>query len=552
MALDCIVIGYNEVPFEDYLRVVERYGSDSETYRDLRLGWVEVEGRRLDYVGLFNLAWERAHGGDRGSAQVAPQDRLKSGEPPNLAAAYLTNALRRQGFAAGFINLFQHEKDRLAAWLDAGARCVAITTTFYVLNLPVIEIVRFVRERWPAVRVIVGGPLVGNHYRRMRPDEFLLAIEELDADICVVDGQGERTLSHLVGALKAGTPLAAVPNIVLRERGRAALTHIEPENNSLDEHWIDWQGLADHRLGPTLQTRTARSCAYACAFCAYPTRAGALTLASLDSVERELDSMRALGGVHNVVFVDDTFNVPIKRFKELCRRLIERGDGFDWYSYLRCSNIDEEAVELAAQSGCKGVFLGIESASNLILKNMNKAATIETYARGVSLLRRHGILSFGSFIAGFPGETEQTFGETVDFIRRTGLDFYRIQLWYCEPGTPIFNQRERWGIEGQGFRWRHDTMKSKEAMALIERAFLEITESVWLPQWSFDFWIIPTLRGRGLEAGAFRQAMVAANRLLELQIGGAGGPQAAAMQSQCLDQLTDALRGLPLPSPATA
>jgi len=41
----------------------------------------------------------------------------------------------------------------------------------------------------------------------------------------------------------------------------------------------------------------------------------------------------------------------------------ERYYGFNWFSYFRCSNSDEEAIDLMARSGCKGVFLGIESGS---------------------------------------------------------------------------------------------------------------------------------------------------------------------------------------------
>lgn len=541
-ALDCIVIGYNEPRLDDYVRLVANYGRSSEAYRDLRFSFVEVDGRAFDYVGLLNHGYEEAH---RGEPPLLPKEQLKSGDPPNLAAAYLTNALRRR-FAAEYINLFQYEKDRLAALLEEGALCVAITTTFYVLNLPVIEMVRFIRERRPDVTIIVGGPLVNNHYRRSKPDEFFLALEEIGADVYIVESQGELALQHVVEALKAGTSVAAIPNVVYRDRGRFAMTTIEPENNSLDAHWIDWQRLSDHPLGQTLQSRTARSCAFSCAFCAYPTRAGALTLASIDTVDRELESMRQLGHVRNVVFIDDTFNVPLKRFKELCARMIERRFGFEWFSYFRCSNVDEEAVELAARSGCRGVFLGIESASDEVLKYMNKAATIEHYRRGIALLKRHGILTFGSFIAGFPGETRATFQDTVDFIRETRLDYYRIQLWYCEPGTPILKQRDVWDIHGHGFRWRHRTMTSQEAMGLIERMFLEIDESVWLPQWSFDFWIIPYLHGRGVSPDVFRQAMIAANKLLALEIAHVAEPLRSSQQAIHLSELTAAMRGVQL------
>ena len=131
----------------------------------------------------------------------------------------------------------------------------------------------------------------------------------------------------------------------------------------------------------------------------------------METIEKELDSMHELGNVSNAVFIDDTFNVPFPRFKEICRMMIRNKYTFNWFSYFRCSNSDEEAIELMAQSGCKGVFLGIESGSPTILKNMNKSATVEKYAQGIEWLRQYGILTFASIITGFPGETEATVQE---------------------------------------------------------------------------------------------------------------------------------------------
>src|SRR5205085_10792811 len=119
--------------------------------------------------------------------------------------------------------------------------------------------------------------------------------------------------------LKPGVDLSRVTNIVYREGVRYRMTGVRAENNSLEENFIDWSEFRDEPLGPTIQTRTARSCAFKCSFCNYPTRAGALTLASLDTIEKELDSIRELGDVQNVVFIDDTFNVPFPRFKDICR-----------------------------------------------------------------------------------------------------------------------------------------------------------------------------------------------------------------------------------------
>jgi p-methyltransferase len=288
--------------------------------------------------------------------------------------------------------------------------------------------------------------------------------------------------------------------------------------------------------------RTARSCAFNCSFCNYPTRAGKLTLAGIEAVERELDSIRQLEAVKNVVFIDDTFNVPLPRFKDLCRMMIRKNYGFNWYSYFRCSNSDEEAIDLMAESGCKGVFLGIESGSPAILKKMNKAATIEKYAEGMRLLRQRGVLTFGSFIVGFPGETKETVSETVEFIAENRPDYYRAQIWYCEPGTPIDQRRSEYAVDGEGFVWRHATMDSLEAMDHIDRLFLTITESKWLPQWSFDFWIIPYLTGRGVTVDQFGQFMSAANRLLALEIASVPESEISAARQQHFETMLESLR----------
>ena len=532
------MIGYNELPFGEYESFLRKYGTDSEAYRDLKFSFVELDGARLDYVGLLNHVFTSAGHSEHADERTA----FKSGDVPNLAAVYLTNFWRKQGHEARYVNLFQYEKDKLRAYLDEKPLCVAITTTFYVVNLPVIEMVKFIREHNREVKIVVGGPLIGNHQRNYQGDALKVALDDIGADIYVLDGQGELTLSRIITCLGASGDLSKVPNILYHDDGALRRTGIQTENNSLDENYIDWRGFPDEDLGHTVQTRTARSCAFKCAFCNYPLRAGPLTLTSLPVIEKELDSIQELGSIRNVVFIDDTFNVPFPRFKEICRLMIKKQYPFNWFSYFRCSNSDEEAISLMAESGCRGVFLGIESGSPSILTNMNKAATIEKYATGIEMLRRYGIMTFGSFILGFPGETEETVDETIEFIRTTRPDYYRAQLWYCEAGTPIEQQRDKFQINGEGFVWSHATMDSLEAMDHIDRLFLSVKESVWLPQWSFDFWIIPYLLGRGISLETFKELMAQAHQMLRLEIASVAPHQRASLQRESLHHMIQTAR----------
>src|ERR1043165_8365653 len=120
--LDCVVIGYNGLPFDRYESFLRNYGEDSEAYRDLKFSFVTLGDKKLDYTGLLNYARHT-------------QAEFKSGDIPNLAAVYLTNFLRHRGYSAGYINLFQYEQQKLIEYLAADPLCVAITTTFYVVNL---------------------------------------------------------------------------------------------------------------------------------------------------------------------------------------------------------------------------------------------------------------------------------------------------------------------------------------------------------------------------------------------------------------------------------
>src|ERR1043165_3342075 len=100
--LDCVIIGYNELPFAQYERFLRNYGEDSEAYRDLKFSFVDVDGRKLDYPGLLTyvIALAQPAAAQRNSFE------FKSGDIPNLAAVYLTNFLRQRGFTARYINLF--------------------------------------------------------------------------------------------------------------------------------------------------------------------------------------------------------------------------------------------------------------------------------------------------------------------------------------------------------------------------------------------------------------------------------------------------------------
>src|SRR5262249_52255680 len=236
---------------------------------------------------------------------------------------------------------------------------------------------------------------------------------EIGADVYIYDSQGESTLSRVLNEFREGRKdLSGIPNLIYAVDNKYRSTPRVIEDNNMDENGMDWSLFDKDFYTPTVQTRTARSCAFKCSFCRYPAVAGGLALTSVDILEKELRFLDQ-AGVRNLVFIDDTFNVPLTRFKDLCRMMIRNEFDFNWFSFFRCSNSDDQAFDLMKESGCRGVFLGIESGDKTILKHMNKAADVERYKYGIEKLQERDIFTFASIIVGFPGETDESVNNTM-------------------------------------------------------------------------------------------------------------------------------------------
>ncbi|RCX18358.1 radical SAM PhpK family P-methyltransferase [Anaerobacterium chartisolvens] len=476
MMTDCLFIGHNEMDFTQYSNVVYDLGKDSPAYRDLRLNFIWHEQKRHTVTDIFNRYSNESM-------------QFKIGDVLSTAISYLGTYLHRRGLTFDYINDFQAEKEELKNKLLAGnIRTIGITTTLYTVPTPILEICRFIRQYNKEARIIIGGPFVLNlHFisQDVKPLHNLLRSSKADA--LLTNPQGEAALVRVIQAFKNYESLDGIPNVTYWKNGVPATNKFEPEDNKLDENTVDW-GLFGDRIGKFAGVRTCISCAFDCYFCGFNQRAGRLRTASLEAIERELDTLESIGTVKTVNFVDGTFNYPHDHFKDFLKMMTRKKYSFKWNSYLRCQFMDEETVKMMEESGCEGVYLGIESANQKVLNNMRKGVSLDQYKKGVSLLKKTGIIVHANFILGYVGETKETMKDTVNFINDYAPDFYRMQMWYLDAGTPIYKDREKYNIKGSNFMWSHDTMTSSEVCDYLDDIILnQIKSSIWLPVHNFNF-----------------------------------------------------------------
>lgn len=495
---DCLLIGHNELDFQQYYGILENMassgGRDHVAFTDLQLNHIRYDGRPQQGLDLLTTLYNE----DRLDSE---RREFYNGDCLWTAIAYLGSYLAQRGYTFDFVNLFHREQESLKQKLRENRYAlIVLTGTMYVFEQNIWEVIAFIRKHAPDARIVAGGPYISKQAEEREPEYMKPLFRYLNADFYCYVREGEQTLVRLLDALKSGQDPATVPNLAFKRDNDFVITPKEREVNPLESNMIDYPRFADaYRPSGWANVRISDGCPYACGFCAFPEHGNErYVLMSLDRIERELDSIHASGAISHIFFIDATMNVPRKKFKEILRLMIRKQYGLKWHCFFRCDQTDEETIWLMRDAGCIGVFLGLESANATVLRNMDKTAHKEDFYRTLPWFKAAGLRQMVSVLVGFPGETIETFRETLDFIEEVQPDFTRIQTWYCDPTTPIWFKREKFGLQGKGYGWKHDTMDSETAVELVVDAFLSLRNVSWVPDPGYNWTAIYAMEKLGM------------------------------------------------------
>ena len=210
--------------------------------------------------------------------------------------------------------------------------------------------------------------------------------------------------------------------------------------------------------GPFTFIVTSRGCPAGCTYCIkhvsyqYTTR-----LRSPDLIMKEMWRLKELG-INNLHMYSDLFTVSRDQVVELCQRMIDENIQIKWMSNSRVDFVDEEMLKLMGKAGCRLISWGIESGNEQILKHARKGAYPEKAERALRWAKDAGIMNWGYFIIGLPGETEATIRQTIDFAKKLPLDIALFHVAAPYPGTPFFFEVVREGWFRKGTRWEQVDM----------------------------------------------------------------------------------------------
>ncbi len=154
----------------------------------------------------------------------------------------------------------------------------------------------------------------------------------------------------------------------------------------------------------------------------------------------------------------DLFTVNRDQVVGLCKLMIEQNINLRWTCNSRVDYVDEEMLSLMGQAGCWLISWGIESGSEQILRHARKGAYPDKAERALKWAHNAGIMNWGYFIIGLPGETEETIRETIDFSKKLPLDIALFHVAAPYPGTPFFFEVVENDWFRPGTRWEQVDM----------------------------------------------------------------------------------------------
>ncbi len=202
----------------------------------------------------------------------------------------------------------------------------------------------------------------------------------------------------------------------------------------------------------SLNISTSHGCPYRCNWCAKPLYGRTYKALPPEQAARHFHYLAVELGAEHLWVTDDIFGLKPGWLKAFADAL----EALNLHIPYKCQNradlITEESARQLARSGCREVWLGVESGSQKILDAMQKDETIDAIRNANRLLKQNGV-EVGFFLQyGYPGEGLKEIRQTLRLVRECLPEHIGISVSYPLKGTPFYDQVA--GRMGEKKNWK--------------------------------------------------------------------------------------------------
>ncbi|MDR4496972.1 MAG: B12-binding domain-containing radical SAM protein [Candidatus Scalindua sp.] len=368
-----------------------------------------------------------------------------------LGVLYISAALRKAGHETDIVDT-RHFKNIIKKIEDYNP-AVLLFSLRTASSQIYINLNRRIKSDYPEMVSIFGGP-----HATFYP-QIIEGEKTIDA-VCV--GEGEDAITEYINRLENGDEYHTTPNFWTRRNGAVYKNSVRPLIGNIDNvSYPDRELLCRYpsvRDFPVRNFITTRGCPYSCTYCfnqayneIYKGLGKRVRRRSVDNVITEIEEEYQRNPFQLVQFEDDIFVVPgkwLEDFSEKYRSKI----GLPFTCNVRAELITEKEVSLIRNAGCVSVWIGVESGSEVVRKNLLKRNnTDSTTINCVKLLQSAGIYVATENILGLPETTLDDDFKTFELncVLRPG--FANPSIYQPYPGTELGRRASDAGIFSGNF-----------------------------------------------------------------------------------------------------
>jgi radical SAM superfamily enzyme YgiQ (UPF0313 family) len=373
---------------------------------------------------------------------------------------YLSATLKSHGHQTSLLLASAFDQSAVdSAIASSDPQLVCITASTNQIRLCQ-ELIRYIYDTY-GLPIVLGGV-----HASLLPADSL----SMPGVMAVCIGEGEHPLLELVQAMEAGSDFTRIPGLwfsgghVYRCNGAAQSVPgsgiiRNPVRSPIEDldalPFPDRELFAPYSSGEErLDFMTGRGCPFSCHYCfheqyrtLFPKGHRYCRRRGVDNVIEEIRLAQAMfPSMRRVNFHDDTFNMSQSWLREFAREYTAQV-GLPFECSLEAHLAHEETLALLAAAGCFHVFIGVETGSEKLRREvLNKEVTNEELVRVFGWAKKHGIRTTAHYMIGIPFETESTIRESIELARRLRLGAVSPTMFYPYPGTRLADlcHREGW------------------------------------------------------------------------------------------------------------
>ena len=316
-----------------------------------------------------------------------------------------------------------------------------VDTTVHASNYMAKEI----KRKNPDICVIAGGPAMSFKECRIRLSSYF--------DYYLV-GEGEEALVDFMNVFAGSenlTPQLLPDGFYSTEEDLHRDLPLRQLSSLNKQPKPDFSDFELHPYSEAaLPMISTRSCLFQCKFCADIHSMGTFRKLSSQEILRDLRQVHKLG--YRKIWMNDLLiNGIIKELLEAFTAFNLEGCKVEWIALATPnSQLKMQDLQELYNKGLHTLNFGLESGSPKIMRAMGKGFNLKQAEAALKRTREAGILTQLNVIVGFPGETEEDFQMTLDFLERNYpwiSGFTSVNTCIVLPGSELSRNREYYGIE---------------------------------------------------------------------------------------------------------